>query len=94
MNKSNLVYIPHMNKTLNSKYTRGKTGRGVGAVLLDNGMGGQSSYTSLDNYLATTNAPVPVGRGLKGLEQIRSKMEALQVQQPMSRKPKNIKFTL
>jgi len=81
-------------KTILSRHTRGaKTGKGVGAVLLDGGMGGQSSYSSIDNYLATTTAPVPVGMGLKGLDKIRSKMENLIIK-PSIRKPKNIKFTI
>lgn len=87
---SKLVFIPAVGKSMKSRHTRG---RGVGSVLLDGGMGSQSSYPSLEAYIATTNAPVPVGAGLKGLEQIRGKMENLMIK-PKSRKPKNIKFSI
>lgn len=90
-----LVFHPNINKSSHSKFVRGKVGRGVGSFLLDGGLGGQSSYNSFDNYVATTKSPVPIGgNGLKGLEQIRNKMEQLKVHQPLARKPKNIKFTL
>jgi hypothetical protein len=87
---SRLVHIPTVGKSSRTHYTRG---RGVGAVLLDGGQGGQSSYYSVDDYIATTNAQVPVGSGLKGLENIRGKMENLMIK-PKSRKPKNIKFSI
>lgn len=99
MNRSNKIFIPRMNKTIVSRHTRGsKEGRGIGAVLLDGGQGGQSSYSSIDNYLATTNANPIVsasssGSGLKGLEKIREKMENLVIK-PTSRKTKNIKFSM
>lgn len=87
---SKLVYIPAVGKSMHSKHTRG---RGVGSVLLDGGMGSQNSYSSIDDYLSTTNAAVPVGAGLKGLEQIRGKMENLMIKSK-SKKPKNIKFSI
>lgn len=97
MNRSNKIFIPRMNKTIVSRHTRGsKEGRGIGAVIMDGGLGGQSSYSSIDNYLATTNASPNVsafGNGLKGLEKIRNKMENLVIK-PSTRKPKNIKFSM
>lgn len=91
------VFIPSVNKSTVSRNVRGaKIGRGIGAVLLDNGMGGQSSYNSIDDYLATTRASPIVasaGSGLKGLESIRNKMENLVIK-PSVRKPKNIKFSM
>lgn len=40
-----------------SRQTRGSNqGRGIGAVLVDGGLGGQSSFYSVDDYVATTNA--------------------------------------
>jgi hypothetical protein len=70
-------------------------GRGIGAVLLDGGTGGQSSYSSVDDYMATTNARYPksTGAGLSGLDQIRGKMENLMIK-PKVQKSKNIKFSL
>lgn len=95
MNRHSKVFLPRVNKTIISRHTRGaKQGKGIGAVLLDNGI--QSSYDSIDEYIATTNANPLVsvsGQGLKGLEKIRAKMENLVIK-PTSRKPKNIKFTL
>lgn len=92
-----MVFIPRVNKTMVSRHTRGsKQGRGIGAVLLDGGLGGQSSYASIDDYLATTNASPIVstaGSGIKGLEKIRNKMENLVIK-PSTRKPKNIKFNM
>jgi len=74
-----------------SRQTRGiKQGKGIGAVLLDGGMGGQSSYESVDNYMNTTNAPSFSGRGLGSL---RNKMENLIIK-PSYKKPKNINFNL
>ena len=97
MNRSNKVFIPRVNKTMVARHLRGsKEGRGIGAVLLDGGLGGQSSYSSIDNYLATTNAnPIVAtsGSGIKGLEKIREKMENLVIK-PTTRKPKNIKFSM
>jgi hypothetical protein len=97
MNRSNKIFIPRMNKTMISRHTRGyKEGRGVGSVLLDGGLGGQSSYSSVDDYVATTNASPIVsasGQGIKGLEKIRNKMENLVIK-PSTRKIKNIKFSM
>lgn len=94
MNRAKAVYIPKLNKSMVSRHTRGvKEGKGIGAVLLDGGLGGQSSYSSIDDYLATTNAPAPVGSGLRGLDKIRDKMENLVIK-PSNRKVKNIKFSI
>jgi len=87
-------YIPGINKTMLNRNTRGaKTGKGIGAVILDNGMGGQSSYSSMNDYLETTNAPAPVGMGLKGLDKIRTKMQNLMIK-PTIRRQNNIKFSI
>lgn len=87
---SSKVYIPTLNKSSISRHTRGgMRGKGIGSVILDGGMGSQSSYSSLDDYLATTNVR---GSGLSGLDKIRGKMESLTVMP--SKKTKNIKFTL
>lgn len=91
---SSKVYLSSVNKSGLSRHTRGAMrGKGIGAVILDGGMGGQSSYSSIDNYLSTTNQPSVSGNGLKGLDKIRSKMENLMIQ-PSTRKPKNIKFSI
>jgi len=86
-------YIPGINKSIYNRHTRGSTGKGIGSVILDNGMGGQSSYSSLNDYLQTTNAPAPIGMGLKGLDKIRNKMQNLMVK-PTLRRQNNIKFSI
>lgn len=97
MNRANRVFIPRVNKTMVARHVRGsKEGRGIGAVLLDGGLGGQSTYASIDDYIATTHASPVVasaGQGLKGLDKIRNKMENLVIK-PATRKPKNIKFNM
>lgn len=75
-------------------------GGGVGAVLLDNGMGGQSSYSSMDDYIqATKNNPYannkskPSGAGLA--DKIGSRLSKLNIAPPtMSLKKKNIVMSI
>ena len=69
---------------------KGKTGlygMGTGSFLLDGGMGGQSSYPSLDAYTATTGRVIKKGGGL---EKLSGKLSQLTI------KPKkhNIKFDI
>lgn len=91
MPRHNIMYMPGINKTGVTRQTRGsRQGRGIGAVLLDGGMGGQSSYASLEQMMETINHPT-AGRGLN--DQLREKMKNLSVR-PMERKVKNIKFSL
>ena len=48
------IKLPYSNakiRTMNGSFV----GSGAGAVLLDGGIGGQSSYRSLDDYIETTN---------------------------------------
>ena len=76
-------------RTLN----RGMNGGGYGTVLLDGGMGGQSSYYSIDNYMATTNRQTrpQVGNGLA--DRISSKLSKLNIAPPTN-KPKMKNITL
>ena len=63
----------------------GKTvfrGKGMGSVLLDGGIGGQSSYNSMEDYKDTVNKS---GSGLN------DKLASLLVK-PIGKKPKNIRF--
>lgn len=54
-------YLPNRNTRLNSlSKSNAKSGSGMGSVLLDGGLGGQSSYTSIDAYERAT------GRKLEG----------------------------
>jgi hypothetical protein len=78
----------------------GTIGCGIGGVLLDGGIGGQSSYSSLDNYIETTgrnpitntiNRPQKIqltsGSGLA--DKIAEKLSKLKLDKPKKKK-KNI----
>lgn len=71
--------------------TRQTFGNGIGAVLLDGGIGGQSSYHSLEDYYNTTNNG-PQKRGLgRGLsDKIGDRLSKLQINKPNKPKVKNI----
>jgi hypothetical protein len=77
-------------------------GRGNGSVLLDGGLGGAgsgSSYSSLDDYINTTNQdpyrqePKSLGRGLESMNR---KIENLLVKSKKGnpKKEKNINFNI
>jgi hypothetical protein len=73
--------------------TRGMKGGGAGAVLLDGGKGGQSSYSSLEEYTATTGRnpmTAPKGMGLMNS----AALQSLVIKKPAGKKPKNINFCL
>jgi hypothetical protein len=82
------------------RHTRAMTGRGAGSVLLDGGLGGQSSYASLDDYMNTTNklvGSVIKGRGgaKAGLKNIIPRLEALSaIKSRKAKKEQNIKFSI
>ena len=74
-------------------------GMGMGSVLLDGGLGGQSSYASVDDYLNTTNklvGSVIKGRGAKQpLKNIIPRLEALSaIKARKAKKEQNIKFSI
>jgi len=98
------VMFPHSNakmRCLNRLTKNGGTvGCGIGGVLLDGGIGGQSSYYSLDNYIETTgrnpltnsiNRPQQIqlksGTGLA--DKIAEKLSKLKIDKPKKKK-KNI----
>jgi len=95
---SQLVYMPMLKKGMFARQTRGSTrkGKGVGAVLLDGGLGGQSSYSGIDNYEATTGRQV-VGMGSKmdmsKMSRMGKKLESLMIK-PTAKKVKNINFSM
>lgn len=81
------------------KHTHTRFGRGMGSVLLDGGLGGQSSYSSLDDYLSTTNqlsGPVIKGKGAKSpISSIMPRLEALTaMKKKQKRLDQNIKFSI
>lgn len=94
------IHMPMVMKGTAAHHIRGMRGRGVGAVLLDGGQGGAgagSSYSSIDDYIATTNRNPYAqsrGRGLGGTdrEALNKKIQSLMVK-PVKRS-KNINFSL
>lgn len=82
------------------RHSNAKKGRGMGSVLLDGGLGGQSSYTSLDDYLNTTNrlsGPVIKGKGgaKQPLQSLMPRLEALNaLKRSKKRADQNIKFSI
>ena len=76
-----------------------KKGKGVGSVLLNGGMGGPgvgSSYSSLEDYIETTNQNPFIGqpRGMGISKNLGNKLETLLVKTKKGRKDKNITFNL
>ena len=87
------AYMPMVGGTLHTGRRRHLKGRGMGSVLLDGGMGGAgggSSYSSIDDYIATTNHP---SIGKKSLFSMNKKIEELLVK-TNHKKEKNIKFNI
>lgn len=81
--------------------TRNFNGAGYGTVLLDGGLGGQASYSSIDNYIETTGRnPKSSGKdfstdfsGGKGLsDKINDKLKNLNIDNRPKRK--NIRLSL
>lgn len=89
------IKLPYSNAKIRTA-TGSFVGSGVGAVLLDGGLGGQSSYRSMDDYIETTkNNPYasskskPSGTGLA--DKIGNKLSKLNLTPPTSGlKKKNI----
>ena len=99
--RGGLVYVPTLSVGMKSHQTRGKMkGKGIGGVLLDGGLGGQSSYSSVDDYISTTgrNPNTLQNVGGSGLskpmgfrrDEMNSKIKSMMVKP----KVKNIKFNL
>lgn len=97
---SSKVYCPTSGHSGNSRHTRGRMiGKGIGTMLLDGGIGGGSSYQSVNDYMQTTGRNPNIasmgsssGRGL-GSSSMKDKLENLVVSN-QKRKPSNIKFKL
>jgi hypothetical protein len=91
-----MVYAPSSRYVGLSRHTKGAiSGKGVGTLLLDGGLGGGSSYSSIDDYISTTGRSMGkvAGNGLgKSLIQKLGKLNVEKI--PLSRKPKNINFSL
>ena len=86
------IKIPHSNACMKAS-TRTFNGGGYGTVLLDGGLGGQSSYHSIDDYIATTGRnpyaqAKASGQGLA--DKISGKLKNLNISEPTKQKVKNI----
>lgn len=94
MLRTHSVVFPNGNIKMKS-LTKSVQGNGVGAVLLDGGLGGQSSYYGVDNYIQTTGRDPRVTNG-KGLsDRISSKLSKLHIAPPTSnKKVKNITLSI
>tara|TARA_R110000751_G_scaffold44829_6_gene102259 strand:- start:453 stop:719 length:267 start_codon:yes stop_codon:yes gene_type:complete len=85
------VYCPTSGHVGESRHTKGSMrGKGIGTMLLDGGMGGGSSYESVNDYIATTGRNPNISGGSLG-GKITEKLGNLSVGRV---KPKNIKFNL
>jgi hypothetical protein len=75
--------------------TRRHVGKGVGTVLLDNGIGGHSSYPGgIDEYLNTVNINKVKGSGV-GLDKLNAKLSNLNIKPPdRGCKKKPISFSI
>lgn len=76
-------------------YHKGKhtSGKGMGSVLLNTGgAGSASSYIDIDDYIETTGRdPFKTsGKGIKGLNELSTKLKNLNINPPTSIKRKNI----
>tara|TARA_R110000744_G_scaffold56867_4_gene119843 strand:+ start:610 stop:831 length:222 start_codon:yes stop_codon:yes gene_type:complete len=70
-----------------------------GSLLLDGGLGGGSSYSGVDDYIATTGRNPMKGTGIGGGslgKNLNAKLGKLSIIQPTptTKKPKNINFSL
>ena len=91
------IYLPSSNHKGFSRHTKGKMLGG--SLLLDGGLGGGSSYSGVDDYIATTGRNPMKGSGMGGGslgKNLTSKLGKLNILQPTptSKKPKNINFSL
>jgi len=100
------IFLPQSHAKLRAMNRHSATARihggGTGTVLLDGGIGGQSSYQSLDDYMNITGRDpynnkmtrpqsIPALRSGTGLaDKIASKLSKLSLDKPKKPKKKNI----
>ena len=100
------IFLPHSHAKLRAMNRHSATARihggGAPSFLLDGGIGGQSSYASLDDYMKTTGRDpynnqisrpqtIPALRSGTGLaDKIASKLSKLSLDKPKKAKKKNI----
>lgn len=93
-----LIYLSNMPSINMSMNKRKRQGRGMGSVLLSRGgPGGASSYSSVEDYLETTNNRLgngifPMGAGMN-TSGLKKRLESLSIA-PKNNKTKNIRFNM
>jgi hypothetical protein len=90
------IMLPNSNVKINS-LNRTIAGNGYGTVLLDGGLGGQSSYYGIDNYIQTTGRDPRTGSSSgNGLaDKISKKLSNLNIAPPIAKaKVKNITLSI
>jgi len=95
MLRTHSIIFPNSNVKMKS-LTKSIQGNGTGTVLLDGGLGGQSSFYGVDNYIQTTgrdprSSKPSQGNGLA--DRISNKLSKLNIAPPSS-KPKMKNITL
>jgi hypothetical protein len=95
---ANKAYMTTSGGAIHTLTRKHINGRGYGSVLLDGGMGGQSSYSNIEDYINTTGVNPyketnSLGRGLKNMN---AKIESLFVKSKKHnpKKDKNINFNI
>lgn len=99
------IFLPHSHAKLRALNRHSATARihgGSASVLLDGGIGGQSSYSSIEDYINTTGRDpysnqinrsqvIPARKSGSGLaDKIASKLSKLSLDKPNKPKKKNI----
>lgn len=96
--RTHMMYLPKMGGGIS--FRAGKKhpfirGRGVGTVLLDGGMGGQSSYDSIDDYVATTGRTIGGSGVASSLAKVGGKISNLVIKKESKKPPRqNINFSI
>lgn len=100
MVRTHHIILPSSNARLKT-LTRSFNGGGYGSVLLDGGLGGQSSYSGLDHYIETTGRDPRNRNGNRNVngnglaDRISSKLSKLNIAPPTHKpKIKNISLSL
>ena len=95
MPRTSHIFFPNSNAKMKS-ITRTFNGGGYGTVLLDGGLGGQSSYYGVDNYIQITGRDPRKSTQGNGLaDRINAKLSKLHIAPPSSGpKRKNITLSI
>lgn len=94
MYKTSSIHLPFRTTKIHSLHRRAIGGEGTGSVLLDRGIGGQSSYHSIEDYEKTTKRPLrPITQGSGLADKIASKLSNLKLDKKQGPKKKNITMT-